>query len=137
MAPKTPRISDFDADDFAVSADQHAKDISGLDQRISALEAKFGTPIAVAETLHETANVAVKMKEMLEANFLVLLCKNEPIRNEIKCLIKATDRDFVQAKVKQYGTWMGAAFLFLMAQVSIELIKWTISLFHGSTPPVH
>ncbi len=130
----TPVTSDiFDANEY-LKQDVHAKDMNALETRIQSLEDKLGSNEKIADTLCEASEKAVKMREMLEKNFIDLVSKNDSVRTEIKNIIKSADRDFVQSKLKQYGTWIGAVFLFLSAQISIELIKWLIH-FLTKTPP--
>jgi hypothetical protein len=123
---------DFNADAAAVTADQHAKDIAALDSRIAKLEAKFGSHEQIAETLEGTAKTAVKMKEMLETNFVELICKNDNVKSKLKAFIKETDREFIIQEYKKYALWIKGALLFVIAQISIELIKWGIHLVEGT-----
>lgn len=63
------------------------------------------------------------MSEMLEANFLKLVSKNEPIRNAIKELIRSEDRIFIAAQIRRWGFWMAAGLLFIVTQISAEAVK--------------
>lgn len=119
------KIEDFDVDKIVLS-DQHAKDIEGLSTRISKIENKIDTPLHLADSIVECSVEAVKMQEMLECAFLKLISKNEPVRKEIGQLIKQVDRGYVQAQLKKYGTWIAAGMLFLLCQLSSELIKWAV-----------
>lgn len=125
---RTLAKEDFDAKSLVAPIDEHTKDISNLTSRVKALEDKFGSHTQIANTLLETSKEAVKMSDMFENNFLNLINKNEPIRNSIKDLVKSVDKDFLTSQLKQWKTWIGAAFLFLIAQISIELIKWSFRL---------
>ncbi len=118
---------DFDAKSLVAPIDEHTKDISNLTARVKALEEKFGSPTQIANTLLETSKEAVKMSDMFENSFLSLINKNEPVRNNIKDLVKSVDRDFLTSQLRQWKIWLMAGFLFLLAQFSIELVKW---LFH-------
>ncbi len=136
MVTKPSKVQDLDMDAI-VSTERHDKDFANLDKRIADLEEKFGSNEKIADTLCEAATKAAKMQDLFENNFLKLLSRNDPVRDEIKCLIKLTDRDFVQAKLKQYGTWIAAVGLFLAAQGSIELIKWLFRLLGSPTGISH
>ena len=121
--------NDFDPKDLVAPIDEHTKDISNLSGRVKALKDKFGSHTQIANTLLETSKEAVKMSDMLENSFLNLISKNEPIRNAVKELIKSTDREFVSNQLRQWKNWIGAAFIFIVAQVSIEIVKWLFRLF--------
>ena len=107
----------------------HESDIQSLSKRIEKLEDRLGSNEKLADTLCETANKAVKMREMLETNFVQMLSKDDKAKQEIKTIIEQTDRDFVQTKLKQYGTWIGAGILFLAAQASIQIVGWFFKSF--------
>jgi hypothetical protein len=129
MAGKSPtKLDDFDADKIAVTVDQHAKDIGALSEKVKCLEERFGSSISLANTLSDASKEAVKLKEMLAESFLELLQKNDAVRNEIRGFIKVVDREYVSQKLKQYRTWIAAGALFLAAQFSIELVKWSFKV---------
>ena len=129
---KSINKEDFDPLSLVSPIDEHTKDISNLGARLKVLEDKFGSHTQIANTLLETSNEAVKMSEMLEVNFLKLLVKNEPVRLAIKQLIKAEDRNFIAVQLKRWQMWAGAAFLFLIAQISSETVKLIYHLYFQS-----
>jgi hypothetical protein len=126
---KSLNKEDFDPLSLVAPIDEHTKDISNLTTRLKALEDKFGSHTQIANTLLETSNEAVKMSVMLENSFLNLIRKNEPIRNAIKELIKSEDRNFIATQIKQWKIWIGAAFVFLIAQASSETVKFFYHLY--------
>lgn len=130
--PNSSVSNDFDTNQIIRHVEDHAKDIVALLLRVKELEDKFGNNEKIADTLSETAEKAVKMQTMLQKTFVLLLETNEPVRCEIKKLIKSTDREFVVTQWRQWRYLVIAAFIFLTAQVSIEVVKWLFRLFTHS-----
>ncbi len=120
---------DFNPLSLVAPIDEHTRDISSLGDRLKALEDKFGSHTQIANTLLETSNEAVKMSDMLENSFLKLICKNEPVRNALKELIKSEDRNFIATQIKRWGVWVGVASLFLLTQASTETVKYFFHLY--------
>ena len=132
MAARATKIQDLDFDAVANTTQKHAKDITDLDERLARLECKIGTNEQIAATLCVASEKAAEMQGMFEKTFLKLLAKNDPVRDEIKKLIGDADRSYVQGKLKEYNMWIKAGLLFLVAQISIELVKWLMGLLHSS-----
>jgi|GEM_PF-5728676 len=143
MAPVTrtnQKHQDFDADKYVTSTD-HEKAIEELHNRLKALEDRFGSNEKIAATLCDAEANAVKMADYLERSFIKLLSKNDPVRTEIKNIVTSIDRGYVQQKLKEYGIWIYGGIVLIVSQLSIETIKWIVSLLHapvtGTLPIPH
>lgn len=123
---------DIDPKELVRAIDSHAKDMGNLSDRIKCLEDRVGSSLNLAKTLEQTAKDAVPLKAMLEENFIDLLQNNEKVKTTIKTYIASVDREYVSQKFKQYRTWIAAGFLFLVAQLSIELLKWIFEIIRHS-----
>lgn len=121
MAPKKEN-NDFDAPSL-VTLGRHGEDIADIKKRITDLENKFGSNEKIADTLCVTAEKAVKMKEMFNKNFLDLLEKDTKIKMAITNLVNDADRSYTRSKLKQFGSTIGFAIIYLLGLITSAIVN--------------
>lgn len=118
------KLQDFDLDSI-VKVDKYEKDLSGLEDRIAAIEKKFGNNESIAETLCDTAEKATKMKAMLAQTFVTAIKTDKDTKESLTQLVYEIDRSQLWAWIKRVGIAGWTIMVFFLGLIAKALIdKW-------------
>ena len=120
--------SDFDPSELLATHEQHEKNISDLNGRLSKLEGHLCTPQALASYFEESA----KDSRVLEGVFASMFCRfmneNGEVQIALEKRIEQVDRSHIQKFVKRFGFAVYSFLLIIVGLLGKALGEWILSL---------
>ncbi|OGI58001.1 hypothetical protein A3C60_02260 [Candidatus Nomurabacteria bacterium RIFCSPHIGHO2_02_FULL_37_45] len=112
--------NDFDEDKITQRTEQHDKDISGITDRLSALENKL-KPDQVALLLESAEADSKKLDTLFSKLFCNMLDKDPNVKIAITNRLKTVDRDSVKSFWKKFGFTIWSIALIILGAVAYAM----------------
>ena len=112
--------NDFDEDLIAQTTEQHGKDISGITDRLTALESKL-KPDQIALLLESAEVDSKKLDALFSKLFCNMLKKDPDVQVAITNHLNNVDRDSLRSFLKKFGSTVGAILLVILGAVLYAL----------------
>ena len=118
--------TDFDKDKLAQDTEQHGKDISGLDERVSSLEEKL-KPEQISFVLEEASKDSKKLDVLFSKLFCYMMEKDEKVKKAVSEHIKKSDRSAVFSMLKKWGGFVGGGILYILGLLTKMAVDYFLN----------
>ncbi len=119
MATKTNQ--DFKAQDIVKTVDEHAKDLQGIEKRLSTLERKFG-PENIVQTLNSNIKESTTISETIATILQKLLSSDDTTKTNINLIVEKIDRNQWKIFIGKSGTAIGIIIGFIIEALIKKII---------------